>query len=83
MKNHNSNKLKSTHSIIKKTVYVEGMDCVSCETVLHDALEAVPTIKVLSLTHKTGKMTFEYKNSADLEKLETILKEHNYTLREE
>lgn len=83
MKNHNSNKHKPTHSIIKKTVYVEGMDCISCETVLHDALEAVPTIKVLSLTHKTGKMTFEYKSSADLEKLETILKEHNYTLREE
>jgi P-type Cu2+ transporter len=82
MKHNNPNKHKQTN-VLKKTVYVEGMDCVSCETVLHDALEAVPTIDVLSLTHKTGKMTFTYTNPADLEKLKNILKEHNYTMREE
>jgi len=47
---------------MKKTVYVQWMDCVSCETVLRDSLDAVPNIKVLSLTHKTWKMTIEYKN---------------------
>jgi cation transport ATPase len=68
---------------MKKTLFVEGMDCISCETVLRDALEAVPTIKVLSLTHKTGKMTIEYSSEEDLKVLESILKQHNYSLREE
>jgi copper chaperone CopZ len=68
---------------MKKTVYVQGMDCVSCETVLRDALDAVPSIKVLSLTHKTGKMIIEYKTPDDLKKLKSILHHHDYTLREE
>lgn len=59
------------------------MDCVSCETVLRDSLDAVPSIKVLSLTHKTGKMTIEYTSKDDLNKLEKILKEHDYSLVEE
>jgi sulfite exporter TauE/SafE len=67
---------------MKKTVYVQWMDCVSCETVLRDALDAVPSIKVVSLTHKTWKMTIEYKSKNDLKKLQTILAEHEYTLTE-
>lgn len=68
---------------IKKTVYVQWMDCISCETVLRDALDAVPSIQVLSLTHKTWKMTIEYTSPDDLHKLEQILHQHEYTLIEE
>jgi copper chaperone CopZ len=65
---------------MKKTFYVQGMDCISCETVLRDALEEVPTIKVVSLKHKTGKLEMEYESPADIKKLEDILKQHNYRL---
>ena len=68
---------------MKKTVYVQWMDCVSCETVLRDSLDAVPSIKVLALTHKTWKMTIEYKSKNDLKKLRKILGEHDYSLVEE
>ena len=59
------------------------MDCVSCETVLRDSLDEVPSIKVLSLSHKTWKMTIEYWSSKDLDALEQILKKHDYSLVEE
>jgi Heavy-metal-associated domain len=59
------------------------MDCVSCETVLRDALDEVPSIKVLSLTHKTGKMIIEYTSDNDIKALKHILEQHNYTLIEE
>lgn len=68
---------------MKKTITIVWMDCISCETVLHDALEAVPTIKVLTLSHKTGKMDIEYKNPQDLNKLESILKANNYSMLDE
>jgi len=68
---------------MKKTVYVQWMDCVSCETVLRDSLDAVPSIKVLALTHKTWKMTIEYTSKNDLKKLKKILSEHDYSLIEE
>lgn len=69
--------------VMKKIVYVAWMDCIACETVLHDALEKIKTIKVVSITHKTGKMTIEYASEKDLTTLRTILKEHNYSLQEE
>jgi cation transport ATPase len=59
------------------------MDCISCETILRDALHAVSNIKVLSLTHKTGKLTIEYTSEKDLKKLEAILKKHEYTLKDD
>jgi|GEM_PF-6208007 len=59
------------------------MDCIACESVLHDALTAVPAVKVVSLTHKTGKMTVEYKSKRSLNKLERILNKHDYSLVEE
>lgn len=68
---------------MKKTVYVQWMDCISCETILRDALHDVPNIKVLSLTHKTGKLTIEYSSEKDLNKLESILKKHEYTLKDD
>ncbi len=58
------------------------MDCVSCETVLRDALDAVPSIKVHALSHKTGKMTLEYTSKDDRDKLNAILTEHDYSLSE-
>lgn len=59
------------------------MDSISCETVLRDALDVLPNIKILSLTHKTGKMMLEYHSEKDLHELERILHQHNYTLLEE
>lgn len=68
---------------MKKTVYVQWMDCVSCETVLRDSLDTLPSIKVLSLTHKTWKMTIEYTSKNDVKELEKLLKKHDYALVEE
>jgi sulfite exporter TauE/SafE len=68
---------------MKKTVYVQWMDCISCETILKDALDAVPDIKVISLTHKTWKLTIEYSSDKEFIKLKDILKEYDYSLVED
>ena len=55
---------------IKKTYYVQGMDCVSCAINIEKKLNKVPGVKKAVVNYATEKATIEAETSVDFAKLQ-------------
>ena len=55
---------------MKKTIQTSGMHCKSCEMLIKQSIKDLwKSVKVLSLSHKTGKLEVEISDEADEEKV--------------
>lgn len=63
-----------------KTLYIEGMMCEHCENSIKSALEKIPGVKVISVSHVTGTASVELSAPADDEKLKKAVEDEDYGL---
>lgn len=68
---------------MKTTLIIQGMHCKSCEILLEDKINANKDVKVISISHKTGKLTLELKNNTDLESVKTLINKQGYQIQED
>lgn len=67
--------------IMKKTLYINGMHCKSCELLIKNRLNDLPWCAVKSISHKTGSCEIDY-NQNDLSGIESVINTAGYTLWE-
>lgn len=67
---------------MKKTLYVEGIHCASCEILLTKELNDIKWIKVLSVSYKTWKIVFDWKDKTLNKKAFEIIKKSGYNIKD-
>ncbi|MBU1130809.1 sulfite exporter TauE/SafE family protein [Patescibacteria group bacterium] len=73
-----SEKFPENSQNIKK-IYIDGMTCVSCETIIADKLKGIEGIDEVSVCHKKRIAEFSYKDKEpDLKKIAEKIKELGY-----
>jgi len=66
----------------KITINIEGMHCPSCEMLIKDSLEEFDGVKMVSVSHKTGKATVEFDEKIiDEAKIKKIIKNEGYKVK--
>ncbi len=66
---------------MKKTVKINGMTCHSCEALLTDVLEDLPSTKVKFISAKEAKAEIEFDESkTSLQKIQNVIEEEEYSV---
>jgi copper chaperone CopZ len=60
---------------IKKTLYIKGMHCASCEMLIKQSTQEIDGVKVDSISANTGKMSIEISNEQILPQIEKAIKD--------
>ncbi|NYZ79519.1 sulfite exporter TauE/SafE family protein [Candidatus Micrarchaeota archaeon] len=68
---------------MKKIVNVEGMHCISCKTIVEDAVRSVKGVKNPKVSLEKQTLEFEYSNETNLREVERRLEEKGYSIRKE
>ena len=64
----------------RTTLHIEGMMCPHCEARVRDALNAVPGVNVLSISHESNSAEIEAAGSVTPEQLKTAVTGAGYEL---
>jgi len=67
---------------MKKTFYINGMHCASCEILLEKELYKIKGVGVLGVSHKTHSMELEVEENASFEAIEASVKKCGFELAE-
>ena len=65
---------------IKKTIYIKGMHCVSCEMLIKQSSETIDGVKVESISATAGVMDIEISNENLLPQIEKAIIEAGYII---
>lgn len=68
---------------MKKTVYIDGMHCISCEILLTKQLNEINGVKVIDISHKTWKLMLELKTQNHFSKIKKAIFDLDYTIKGE
>ena len=60
---------------IKKTIYIKGMHCASCEMLIKQSAQKIVGVKVNSISANTGTMSIEIANEHVLLQIEKAIKD--------
>lgn len=60
---------------IKKTIYIQGMHCVSCEMLIKQSSEIIDGVKVEYISSNAGMMNIEIPNEQVLPQIEQAIRE--------
>jgi Cu+-exporting ATPase len=63
---------------IKKTIYISGMHCASCEMLIKQSAQKIDGVKVNSISANTGTMDIEITNEKILSQIEKTIKNLGY-----
>lgn len=63
---------------IKKTLYIKGMHCASCEMLIKQSAQKIDGVKVDSISANTGKMDVEIANDEILSQIEKMIRDLGY-----
>ncbi|AHB41711.1 heavy metal transport/detoxification protein [candidate division SR1 bacterium RAAC1_SR1_1] len=64
---------------MKKTIYIKGMHCASCEMIIKDRVENIKGVQVENISAKNGKLDLEIVNENLLKKINEEIKKAGYT----
>lgn len=67
---------------MKKTIFIKGMHCISCEMLIEKGVKKIEGLKLLSVNHKNGKLEIEYEDEKVLERLQKIIEENDFKMLE-
>ncbi|HCY20301.1 TPA: hypothetical protein DIC40_00210 [Patescibacteria group bacterium] len=59
---------------MKKTIYIKGMHCASCEMIIKDRVENIKGVQVENISAKNGKLDLEIVNENLLKKINEEIK---------
>ncbi|EKD25569.1 MAG: heavy metal transport/detoxification protein [uncultured bacterium (gcode 4)] len=65
---------------IKKTIYIKGMHCISCEMLIKQSSETIDGVKVEYISASAGMMDIEMTNEKALIQIEKAISEAGYTI---
>lgn len=68
---------------MKKTFYVQGMHCASCELLIKSSLEEIPWTKVTAISAKKGIVETEFTKETDIKKIKEHIQKNGYKVSEE
>lgn len=63
---------------IKKTIYIKGMHCISCEMLIKQSSETIDGVKVEYISANAGVMNIEMTNEKSLIQIEKAIIEAGY-----
>lgn len=63
---------------MKKTIYIKGMHCASCEMIIKDRVEDIKWVQVQKISAKNGKLDVEVNNENLLKKINEEIKKAGY-----
>ena len=63
---------------IKKTIYIKGMHCASCEMLIKQSAQKIDGVKINSISANTGKMDIEISNEHILPQIEKAIRDLGY-----
>jgi len=67
-------------TIMKTTIYVKGMHCIACETILKKACEKIPGVKVLDISAKKWTIDIETSILHNTKQIHQCIQNHWYTV---
>lgn len=60
---------------IKRTLYIKGMHCASCEMLIKQSTQKINGVKVDSISANTGKMNIEISNDEIIPQIERVIRD--------
>ena len=67
----------------KVTIHIEGMHCVSCESLLEKEFEKVRGLKSCRISHKKGNAEIECDEKVTMSRLEKAVRDSGYSIAKE